>query len=99
MKSMPARRPSTPPPPSVLKIPLSDALSQLTERIEAGHEFINTDVPDLASELDAMPYGRLMTTPAGTQDLQALRRKVGRWRDYNRTWLSRNLGGEAAEEY
>jgi predicted nucleotide-binding protein len=83
----------------VLKIPLSDALSQLTERIEAGHEFINTDVPDLASELDAMPYGRLMTTPAGTQDLQALRRKVGRWRDYNRTWLSRNLGGEAAEEY
>jgi predicted nucleotide-binding protein len=31
--------------------------------------------------------------------LNALRHRVSQWRDYNRTWLDTNLGGEAAEEY
>jgi len=34
-----------------------------------------------------------------TRDIDALRSRVGQWRDYNRTWLDKNLGGEAAEEY
>jgi predicted nucleotide-binding protein len=83
----------------VLKLPLPDARAQLTEQIEAGRQFIDTDAANLEGQLAGMPYGRLMTTPPGTQEVWALRRKVGQWSDYNRTWLNTHLGGEAAEEY
>ena len=32
-------------------------------------------------------------------ELDGLRHQIQQWRDFNRTWLDRNLGGEAAEEY
>jgi predicted nucleotide-binding protein len=37
--------------------------------------------------------------PQGQEKVDALSRRVSQWRDYNRTWLGTNLGGEAAEEY
>jgi predicted nucleotide-binding protein len=37
--------------------------------------------------------------PATTMELDSLAHKVERWRDFNRTWLDKNLGGEAADEY
>jgi hypothetical protein len=44
-----------------------------------------------------------LTTPGApgkrTSGLDALRREVDKWRDYNQTWLDFNLGGEAAQEY
>jgi predicted nucleotide-binding protein len=101
MKGMPARRQSPPPqpPPSVLKLPLADAEAKLTDLIEAGRELVDSDAARLDSQLEGMPYGRLMTAPPGAEEVRALERKTGRWRDYNRTWLDRNLGGEAAGEY
>ena len=30
---------------------------------------------------------------------EELNNEIGQWRDYNRTWLDTNLGGEAAKEY
>ena len=32
-------------------------------------------------------------------DLDGLRHQIQQWRDFNRTWLDRNLGGDAAVEY
>jgi predicted nucleotide-binding protein len=84
----------------VLKLLLPDAEAQLTARIEAGRELIDTEAANLETQLAGMPYyGRLMTAPPGTQEVRALKRQVGQWRDYNRTWLNMHLGGEAAEEY
>jgi predicted nucleotide-binding protein len=31
--------------------------------------------------------------------INSLRAEVEQWRDYNRTWLNKNIGGEAADEY
>jgi predicted nucleotide-binding protein len=109
MKGVPARRPSTPPPPqpSVLKLPLSDAEAQLTARIEAGRELIDADAASLETQLASMPYrgGTInpldgsIQAPRGTQEVRTLRRKAAQWRDFNRTWLNIHLGGEAAKEY
>lgn len=106
---MATRRPRnqvSPPPqpePSVLRMSLSDAEDQLNARIAAGRELVDTDATALEAKLATMPYTRRMyspgTRPPGEQEVDALSRKVRQWRDYNRTWLSRNLGGEAAEEY
>ena len=106
---MPSRRPRTSPSqsdrpePSVLKLPLSDAEALLDTRIAAGRELVNKDAAEVEAQLANMPYGRHMFSPAakppGEQAVDALRRRVSQWRDYNRTWLDRNLGGEAAEEY
>lgn len=109
MVGMPSRRPRTSPSqsdrpePSVLKLPLSDAEALLDTRIAAGRELVNKDAAEVEAQLANMPYGRHMFSPAakppGEQAVDALRRRVSQWRDYNRTWLDRNLGGEAAEEY
>jgi predicted nucleotide-binding protein len=37
--------------------------------------------------------------PSAAAEIYGLRDKIAQWRDYNRTWLDTNLGGEAAEEY
>jgi len=37
--------------------------------------------------------------PASWPEMDNLKHEVEQWRDYNRTWLDRNLGGEAADEY
>jgi hypothetical protein len=109
MMGMPARRsrnsPSQPerPQPSVLKLPLSVAEAQLAARIAAGRELVDTEAAALDAELTATPYGRFMYSPGdkppGKQKVDALSRRIRQWRDYNRTWLGTNLGGEAAEEY
>jgi hypothetical protein len=99
MKVMPARSKSTPPQPSVLKLPLADAEAKLTGLIEDGRKLVDSDAAQLDSQLAGMAYGRFMTAPPGVEEVRALERKVGQWRDYNRTWLKMNLGGEAAEEY
>lgn len=107
---MPARRPRNSsnrpeqPEPSVLRISLPDAEDQLDARIVAGRELVNAEAAALEAKLaTSMPYARLMYSPAarppGEQEVDVLTRKVRQWRDYNRTWLDRNLGGEAAEEY
>jgi len=42
----------------------------------------------------------LQSAPVEAWDaLRQLQLRAEQWRDYNRTWLDRNLGGEAAEEY
>jgi hypothetical protein len=44
--------------------------------------------------------GALRETAVSTdEDVDELRGRAGQWRDYNRTWLDRNLGGELAKEY
>jgi predicted nucleotide-binding protein len=109
MMGMPARRPRNPasqpeqPQPSVLRLPLADAETQLDTRIAAGRVLVDTEAAALDAELAHTPYARLMYSPGekspGQQKVDALSRRVHQWRDYNRTWLSSNLGGEAAEEY
>lgn len=37
--------------------------------------------------------------PTNVEEIEKLREEINRWRDYNRTWLDKNIGGEAAEEY
>jgi predicted nucleotide-binding protein len=80
---------------------MAEAEAQLDARIAAGRELVDTEVADLESQLVTMP--RQMYRPGserpGERQVDALGRRVGQWRDYNRTWLVRNLGGEAAEEY
>lgn len=82
---------------------MSDAQDQLNARIEAGRQIVDVEVATLDAELAATPYHRLMYRPGesspGDQKVDALRRRVRQWTDYNRTWLSTNLGGEAAAEY
>jgi predicted nucleotide-binding protein len=91
------------PEPSVLRLPLSDAQDQLNTRIEAGRQLVDVEVAALDAELEATPYHRLMYRSGerspGHQKVDALRRRVRQWTDYNRTWLGANLGGEAAAEY
>jgi hypothetical protein len=41
----------------------------------------------------------LLGALARDPSLEELNNEIGQWRDYNRTWLDTNLGGEAAEEY
>lgn len=103
---MPARRGTPPPPgPSVLKIPQSQAESELKECIEAGRELAATQVPGLdAGAPTSMVFRGSLNAPYGfgsnrIPELDGLKRRVGQWRDYNQTWLDRNLGGEAADEY
>ena len=64
---------------------------------------MDTDAAELGARLVIIPYARHMygpgAIPQGQEEVDALGRKVSEWRDYNRTWLGRNLGGEAAEEY
>lgn len=107
MTGMPARRgqnprdPSPPPERSVLKIPLPRAQSELQDRIDAGRELANTPVPSL--DTDPRQAAAQISWGAATAqnhpDLAALRHRVSQWTDYNQTWIGRNLGGEAAEEY
>lgn len=109
MVGMSSRRPrnspnqSQRPEPSALRLPLSDAETLLDARIAAGRELVDTDAVGVEGQLANMPYGRYMFSPGakppGEQEVDALSRRVNQWRDYNRTWLDRNLGGEAAEEY
>lgn len=109
MVAMPARqprnssRPPAVPEPSELKLPLPDAEVFLDARIAAGRKLVDTDAAELEAQLPAMPYGGHIYSPAakpaGEERVDALSRRVGQWRDYNRTWLSKNIGGEAAEEY
>jgi predicted nucleotide-binding protein len=82
---------------------LSDAQDELNARIEAGRQIVDVEVAVLDTELAASPYQRLMygrgeKSPGG-QKVDALSRRVRQWTDFNRTWLSTNLGGEAAAEY
>jgi predicted nucleotide-binding protein len=97
MRGMPA------PEPSVLRLPLSDAEAFLDTRIAAGRKLVDTDAAEVEAQLANMPYARHMyspaSKPAGEEEVDALSRRVSQWRDYNRTWLGKNLGGEAAEEY
>ena len=82
---------------------MADAEAGLNTRIAAGRELIDTQAAALDTQLANTPYARLMYTPGakpqGQQDVDALSHRVGQWRDYNRTWLDKILGGEAAEEY
>lgn len=63
----------------------------------------DTEAAGLDVRLTTVPYARHMYSPGvkppGDQEVDALSRRVSQWRDYNRTWLGMNLGGEAAEEY
>lgn len=103
--SMPARKgqgPRNPGPPSdkaILRISLQRANSELDERIDAGCELARTPVPSLEGPpiLGSRAFGR--TAYPTFPELEALRHQVSQWRDYNQTWLDRNLGGEAAREY
>jgi predicted nucleotide-binding protein len=109
MVGMPARRPRNSPnelerpEPSVLRLPLSDAEAQLDARVAAGRELVDIEAAGLEARLATAPYARHMYSPGakpqGDQEVDAFSRGVGQWRDYNRTWLDRNLGGEASEEY
>jgi predicted nucleotide-binding protein len=47
---------------------------------------------DLARELEG-------TEPKSAPELDKYKHAIAQWRDYNRTWLDTNLGGEAADEY
>ena len=108
MMGMPARRQNSPnepqqPEPAVLRVSLSDAEAQLDARMAAGRELADKDGAALVAKLTSIPYARHMygpgAKPEGAQEVDELRRRVSRWRDYNRTWLAKNLGGEAAEGY
>jgi predicted nucleotide-binding protein len=51
-----------------------------------------------------MAYRGSLNAPYGfgsnrIPELDALKRNVSQWRDYNQTWLDKNLSGEAADEY
>jgi len=63
----------------------------------------DTEAAGLDVRLTTVPYARHMYSPGvkppGDQEVDTLSRRVSQWRDYNRTWLGMNLGGEAAEEY
>lgn len=95
--SSPRKRQSPPPPgPSVLRIPLADAEDQLTARMVAGRQLID-DAPVLPPARRVLsPYE---AQPSATEGLEGMARQIEQWRDYNRSWLDRVLGGEAAEEY
>lgn len=110
MTVMPARRgrtsqdPPSPPEPSVLKLPLTDAKSQLEERIQSGQELAGTQIPGIEANPAAaqIAWGSHRNWDGHiqpNQELETLKSRVRQWRDYNRTWLNRNLGGEAAVEY
>lgn len=87
----------------MLRLPLAETETQLTARISAGRELVDKDVAELNAELLANPqlsYAHARgAKPQGQEKVDALNRRVRQWRDYNRTWLTANLGGEAAEEY
>ncbi|MGO8893608.1 MAG: TIR domain-containing protein [Streptosporangiaceae bacterium] len=51
------------------------------------------------TERIALGRGLLSYEPPSLAELYGLRDEITQWRDYNRTWLDTNLGGEAAEEY
>jgi predicted nucleotide-binding protein len=93
---MPARSGQTsndPPSPAescVLKIPPGRAESELMERIQLGRELADMLIPNLKAA---------RASAQRVQELEALRSRYLRWRAYNQTWLDRNLGGEAAQEY
>jgi hypothetical protein len=115
MMGMPVRRPrkslsqSQQPETFVLRLPLSDAEAQLDARIAAGRELadkVDTEVVELEAPLATTaardPLNLFSDTggePPGKRAADALSRRASQWRDYNRAWLVRNLGGEAAEEY
>ncbi len=81
----------------MLKLPLSEAQSELRNRIDAGRELANTRIASIEGVV-GLPPGPDLVGHAW-QELRELRSRVSQWRDYNRTWLRMNLGGEAAEEY
>lgn len=91
--------------PSELKIPLPEAQAKLTERIDAGRELVDVQIAGLASSAalaqaqDAWEISRGRAAGSQHPGIDSLRHEVANWRDFNRTWLRRNLGGEAAEEY
>jgi predicted nucleotide-binding protein len=97
MKGVSKRGPSASPQPSVLKLALPDATAQLTSRIEAGRELIDTDAANLNTQL--VRKSRTKYISADVEEIRALRSQAEQWRDYNRTWLRKHLGGEALEEY
>jgi predicted nucleotide-binding protein len=109
---MPARRnasrePSAPPVPSVLKLPQPQAEAKLQKRIQAGRDLAGRQIPGLdpdptrPSEFIIFASGRGQGGLARPHlpELETLKSDVHQWRDYNRTLLSKILGGEAAEEY
>jgi predicted nucleotide-binding protein len=107
---MPARRgrpphdAPSPPERSALKLPLAEAEAQLAGRIQAGRELADTQIPSLETNPAAaqIAWGSHRNWDGQiqrNQELETLKSGVRQWRDYNRTWLNRNLGGEAAEEY
>ncbi len=81
----------------MLKLPLPEAQSELKNRTDAGRELANTPITSIEGVV-GLPPGPSQADHA-RQELRELRSSVGQWRDYNRTWLSMNLGGEAADEY
>lgn len=91
--------------PRAVKIPQSQAESELKDRIEAGRELAATQIPGLdAGAPTSTALRGSLNAPYGfgsnrIPELDALKRRVRQWRDYNQTWLDRNLGGEAADEY
>jgi predicted nucleotide-binding protein len=76
---------------SSLRIPLAEAEEQLAAQIAAGRQLIN-DASVLFPRIRSVSYG---TEPAVRDGV----RQVEHWRDYNRAWLDRILGGQAAVEY
>lgn len=81
-------------------MPIAQARSELAARIEAGRELAVTQIPSLEGGPVGLNYsGRARFEGGQPAELRSLREHVSQWRDYNRTWLDRNLGGEAAAEY
>jgi hypothetical protein len=94
MKYVPSSQRSKQPPPvaqSVLRMSVAEAEELLTNRVAAGLRLASEN-PNLLRVGSRPPSSR-------TEGLEDLASRVAQWRDYNRTWLDRYLGGEAAQEY
>lgn len=88
-------------------------MAQLRNQIYAGSEILDTKIAGLET-LEAQ-YRRASSTYGSLSDEERrhidkqyyrileeqrpLARSVDQWRSYSATWLDKNLGGEAAEEY
>lgn len=83
----------------MLRIPLEQAQSELQELIDAGRVLANTPIPSLEGDPRTIPLVAQPIAYTAYQEIDELRHLIRQWTDYNRTWLSMNLGGEAASEY
>jgi predicted nucleotide-binding protein len=75
---------------SVLRLPLPQAQEQLARRIKAGYELAGFDPGNVpGTEVDETWWN----------EVWAFERRIEGWRDFNRTWLEKYLGGTAVSEY